>query len=121
MQCQSNGQLQSVSANRACALCYSLLALSGFFFLSSRSYRRSRRVRFHALQSILLNLAGLATWISLMVFLFVIHLAGVFLGISLWPPLGLAFAGIWLYVMISAFRGKTVVLPVIGPIAQQRV
>jgi uncharacterized membrane protein len=68
-----------------------------------------------------LNLAGLATWISVMVLLFVIHLTGIFLGVELWPPLGLAFAAVWFYVMISAYRGKTVILPLIGPMAQQRV
>jgi uncharacterized membrane protein len=120
-ECRSAVKPASVSANRTSALCYSLLALSGWYFLSSRSYGRSRRVRFHALQSILLNLAGIATWISVMALLFLVHLAGIFLGISLWPPLGLAFAAVWLYVMISAYRGKTVVLPVIGPMAQQRV
>jgi len=35
-------------------------------------------------------------------------------------PLFLACVALWLYMMISTYQGKTVVLPVIGPFAQQQ-
>jgi uncharacterized membrane protein len=36
------------------------------------------------------------------------------------PVLGLGFFILWLYMIISAFQGKTVELPVIGPVARQQ-
>ena len=32
--------------------------------------------------------------------------------------IGLAFFILWIYMIVTAYQGKTVVLPVIGPIAQ---
>ena len=34
------------------------------------------------------------------------------------PLIGLAFFVLWIYMIITAYQGKKVVLPVIGPIAQ---
>jgi uncharacterized membrane protein len=34
------------------------------------------------------------------------------------PLIGLVFFILWIYMIISAYQGKMVVLPVIGPIAQ---
>jgi uncharacterized membrane protein len=33
---------------------------------------------------------------------------------------GLAFFGLWIYMMISAYQGKQVELPVIGPLARKQ-
>jgi uncharacterized membrane protein len=33
---------------------------------------------------------------------------------------GLACLALWLYLIISAYQGKTVLLPVIGPLAQKQ-
>jgi uncharacterized membrane protein len=38
----------------------------------------------------------------------------------LMPLLELAFFILWIYMIISTYQGKTVVLPVIGPLAQQQ-
>jgi len=36
------------------------------------------------------------------------------------PLIGLAFFILWIYLIVSTYQGKTVVLPVIGPLAQQQ-
>jgi len=37
-----------------------------------------------------------------------------------WLVFWLACVGLWLYLIISAHQGKTVVLPIIGPLAQKQ-
>jgi uncharacterized membrane protein len=32
----------------------------------------------------------------------------------------LVWLGLWLYLVITAYQGKTVVLPIFGPLAQQQ-
>jgi uncharacterized membrane protein len=103
-----------VTDNVAGALCYALLLITGVLFLVMAPYDQNRAVRFHALQSILLHVAMILAWYACVVVLNVIHL-----GFLLFP-LFLACVALWLYMMISTYQGKTVVLPVIGPFAQQQ-
>ena len=100
--------------NVAGALCYALLLITGVLFLVMAPYNQNRAVRFHALQSILLHVAMILAWYGCVVVLNVIHL-----GFLLYL-LFLACVALWLYMMISTYQGKTVVLPVIGPFAQQQ-
>jgi len=100
--------------NVAGALCYALLLITGVLFLVMAPYNQNRAVRFHALQSILLHVAMILAWYGCVVVLNVIHLG--FLLFLLF----LACVALWLYMMISTYQGKTVVLPVIGPFAQQQ-
>lgn len=100
--------------NAAGALCYALLLITGVLFLVMAPYNQNRAVRFHALQSILLHVAMILVWYGGVIVLNVIHL-----GLLLFP-LFLACVALWLYMMISTYQGKTVVLPVIGPFAQQQ-
>ena len=112
-------QATSVMAdNVASALCYVLGLVTGIIFLVLAPYSRNPAIRFHAFQSIFLSVA----WIVLRIGL------GIVLGISgLWGSLfflySLVFlAGflLWLYMLIQTYQGKTIVLPVIGPLAQQQ-
>jgi len=43
-----------------------------------------------------------------------------FLGFGIHSLVNLAFFIGWLYLLISAYQGKKVVLPIIGPLAQQQ-
>jgi uncharacterized membrane protein len=101
--------------NAASALCYVLGLITGILFLVLAPYNQNKTIRFHAFQSIFLNIA----WI---VVLMVINI--VFSALHMWsllflsPLIGLAFFILWIYMIISAYQGKKVVLPVIGPIAQ---
>jgi len=109
--------------NVASALCYLLGLITGIIFLVMEPYSKNRAIRFHAFQSIFLNVAvfvveivlGIVFRIMLEIFGFFGLLTGVF-----WPILWLAFVALWLYLMFSAYQGKTVLLPVIGPLAQKQ-
>ncbi len=100
--------------NVAAALCYSLGFITGILFLVLAPYNQNRNIRFHAFQSIFMNVACI-------VFSMVAH--AMLIAIHLWefgPLVSLACFGLWLYLLIQAYQGKTVVLPVIGPFAQQQ-
>ena len=107
--------------NVASALCYVLGLLTGIVFLVMEPYSKNRTVRFHAYQSI---------FISVVVFVInmVITMAfGSFLwGYGFWGLYGLyrlfelACFLLWLWLIIAAYQGKTVVLPIIGQIAQKQ-
>lgn len=110
-----------MAQNVASALCYVLGLITGILFLVLEPYSRDRVVRFHAFQSIFLHLAFIVVWIvfSILMGMFM-HIVGFFLGAILWPLFGLFCLGVWLYMMLSAYQGKTIVLPVIGQLAQQQ-
>lgn len=98
--------------NLAGALCYLGLLITGILFLVLEPYNKNRAIRFHAMQAIFLNIAWIVVWFVLNVLLVAIHL-GVLLTL-VW----LAFVALWIYMIITTYQGKTVVLPVIGPLAQ---
>src|SRR5215469_5645416 len=107
-----------LSDNIAAALCYALLVITGIVFLLLEPYNRNRTIRFHAFQAIFLGVAWFAVSYVLGSLVFgIIHLAFLFV---LTPLLSLAFFVLWLYMIITAYQGKKVVLPVIGPLAQQQ-
>ena len=102
--------------NVASALCYVLWLLTGVIFLVIAPYNQNRNVRFHAFQSIFASIAVL-------VFQFV---AGFAIGLLpfgflfLWQFVSLAILCLWLFLVISAYQGKQVELPVIGALARQQ-
>src|SRR5258708_2943740 len=109
-----------MSDNVASALCYVLCFITGIIFLVIAPYNQNRAVRFHAFQSIFMCVALIAVWIALnIVFSIMYQLVSVLvlLGAFLFPVLGLACFVLWLYMIFSAYQGKIVVLPIIGPIA----
>ncbi|MGA2722231.1 MAG: hypothetical protein ABSG79_07425 [Bryobacteraceae bacterium] len=104
-----------MSDNAASALCYVLGLITGILFLVLAPYNQNKVIRFHAFQSIFLNVAWIAFW---MVFNIVFAAMHLFSLLFLSPLIGLVFFILWIYMIISAYQGKMVVLPVIGPIAQ---
>jgi uncharacterized membrane protein len=108
-------QAQSAMAdNVASALCYVLGLITGIIFLVLTPYNRNPAVRFHAFQSIFLNVACVVASIILNVILNMLHLW------ELDPLISLGILAIFIYMLIMTYQGKNVVLPVIGPIAQQQ-
>jgi uncharacterized membrane protein len=101
--------------NAASALCYVLGLVTGILFLVLAPYNQNKIIRFHAFQSIFLNVAWVVFWIVFNIIFAALH---IFSLLFLTPLTGLAFFVLWIYMIISAYQGKTVVLPVIGPIAQ---
>ena len=110
MQAQSAG----LADNAASALCYLLGLITGILFLVLAPYNKNPAIRFHAFQSIFLNVACIAASIVLNMLLVMIHLW------ALTPLISLAFFAVWIYMLVMTYQGKTIVLPVIGPIAQQQ-
>ncbi len=103
--------------NVASMLCYVLGFITGIIFLVIEPYNRNRTVRFHAFQSIFLSIAAIAIRIVLLFVLSSLRLWDFFLLSSL---VSLAFFVLWIFMLISTYQGKTIVLPVIGPLAQQQ-
>ena len=109
--------------NVASMLCYVLGFITGIIFLVLEPYNKNRAIRFHAFQSIFLNVAIIAVEIVLGIFfrilLAAIGLFGLLTGV-VFPLFWLACFGLWLYLLFATYQGKTVVLPIIGPFAQKQ-
>jgi uncharacterized membrane protein len=115
------GAAAPMADNVACALCYVLGLITGIVFLVLAPYSQNKAVRFHAFQSIFLNLAVIVIDIVLgIVMSIMFRIVGFFMLGLLWPLFGLACLALWIYMILSAYQGKTVVLPVIGPLARQQ-
>jgi uncharacterized membrane protein len=109
--------------NVASTLCYVLGLITGIIFLVLEPYSKNRTIRFHAFQSIFLNVAVIVIEIVLgIVFRILIDILGFFGLISgiVFPIFGLACLVLWLYLLVSTYQGKTIVLPIIGPLAQKQ-
>jgi uncharacterized membrane protein len=107
----------TMADNVASTLCYVLGLITGIIFLVLAPYNKNRVIRFHAFQSIFLHVACIVIAIGLHIVLGIINIFGLFLLSSL---LWLAFFVLWVVMLIQTYQGKTIVLPVIGPIAQQQ-
>src|ERR1700722_15082786 len=60
--------------NMAGALCYLFGFITGILFLVLAPYNQNRNIRFHAFQSIFLNIAWIALWIVAAIVSLVFHL-----------------------------------------------
>jgi uncharacterized membrane protein len=109
--------------NMAGALCYLVGFITGILFLVLAPYNQNRNIRFHAFQSIFLNIAWVAFWIVVTLVLIpfrLIPFLGIFLAIILQTVVGLGGFVLWLYMMFKTYNGEKVVLPVIGPMAEKQ-
>lgn len=111
-----------LSENAAGALCYALTIITGILFLVLEPYNRNRNIRFHAFQAIFLFVAWFAVWIARIMISIVLGFVSFawILTAFLWMIIGLGFFILWLYMIIATYQGKTVVLPIIGPLAQKQ-
>jgi uncharacterized membrane protein len=96
-----------------------LTIIPAIVFLIIEPFKKSSYVRFHAWQSIFFFVA----WALVDILVGVVeNLApsAVFLTLTLLQLVGLAFFVVWLIVLINAFNGKRIKLPIIGNVAQQQ-
>jgi len=112
-----------ISTNAASALCYLFGFLTGIVFLVLAPYNQDRRVRFHAFQSIFLNIAVIVIHIGVTILSLMFHAVSFSLGLlmsSLHLLVSFGFFMIWLYMMWKSYQGEMVVLPIIGALAERQ-
>lgn len=102
--------------NVAGALCYLFGFITGIIFLVIAPYNQNKFIRFHAFQSIFLNVAWIALYVALGVLTVITH--GI--GFLLYPLVGLCGFVLWLYMMFTTFNGKKIRLPVVGDLAEKQ-
>lgn len=112
-QCSRCQPAPVIADNIASALCYLLLGVTGLLLLFIEPYRHNRRVRFHAIQAILLNLVIIVFWVA-------ISLAGRHVALLLSPLFLLGCMVLWLALIWRAWQDSRLVLPVIGPMAEKQ-
>ncbi|MFZ0395426.1 MAG: hypothetical protein WCF17_21235 [Terracidiphilus sp.] len=110
-------QPAGLSENATCGLAY-VTFIPAIIFLVVAPYNQNPKVRFHSWQSIFLGAAWVVIWVVLMVLGMIPGLN--LLDIILAPLVGLGFLLLWLLVMISAFTGKMIRLPVIAALAAKQ-
>jgi uncharacterized membrane protein len=113
-----------LQVNTAGALTYLAGVITGILFLVIEPYKADRFVRFHAFQSIFFNVAWIALWMVWMVIGLILGAVTKGLFFILQVPIDLVLmAGgfaLWVFLMYSAYQGKTVRLPVIGVLAAKQ-
>lgn len=125
----ASGPAASASAagmqdNVAGGLCYVLGLITGIIFLVLEPYSRNRVIRFHAFQSIFLNVAIIVLYIvlSIVSMVFGMVMPGVMglLMIPVWLVLNLGGFVLWLVMIIKTIGGSKIVLPIVGPMAEKQ-
>jgi len=106
-----------LSDNAACGLAY-LTFIPAIIFLVVPPYNQSANVRFHSWQSIFLAVAWFAVWVVLVVIGMIPFVN--FLDVILFPVAGIGFLILWVILLINAFNGKRISLPVIGALAAKQ-
>jgi uncharacterized membrane protein len=120
---QAIGIQPGLTVNGASALCYLFGFITGIVFLVLAPYNQDKRVRFHAFQSIFLNVSVIAIHIGVTIVAIMFHAISFSLGLlvgSLQLLVSLGFLLIWLYMMWKSYQGDKVVLPIIGPLAEKQ-
>ena len=94
-------------------MCYVLLLVTGILFLLLEPYKRNRRVRFHAFQSIFVNVAIIVLWVAISLF-------ARSLALLLSPLFLLVCLFLWVFLIWKALQNQTVILPLVGPMAAKQ-
>jgi len=111
--------------NIAMLLCYVAWFITGIIFFVSE--KEDKEVRFHAFQSILCSVVMVVVNVVAGIFIGVLNalpfiggiLSGIF-GALIFGVLGLLWFLLWIMMMLSAYQGKKIKLPVIGDIAEKQ-
>lgn len=110
--------------NLAGALCYLLGLITGVLFLVLEPYNRNRGIRFHAFQSIFLNIAVIVISIALSIIAtatgVIVPILGSLMTGLVWMVVWLGSLVLWIVLMVKTYGGSKIVLPVIGPMAEKQ-
>jgi uncharacterized membrane protein len=107
-----------LSDNAAGGLSY-ITIVPAIVFLILAPFKTSSYVRFHAWQSIFFYVAWAVVHILVEVVQNLVPTV-VFLTLTLWQFVDLAFFVVLVIVFVSAFNGKRFMLPIIGGLAEQQ-
>jgi uncharacterized membrane protein len=107
-----------LSDNAAGGIAY-ITIIPAIVFLIVEPFKRSSYVRFHAWQSIFLFVAWALVHILVEVVQNLVPTV-VFLTLTLWQFVDLAFFVILVIVFVSAFNGKRFKLPILGGLAEKQ-
>jgi len=117
----ATGATSGLSDNAAGAIAY-LTIIPAIIFLLIEPFNKNSFVRFHSFQCLLL--CGVAIVVDF-AFGILLGIVGVmfplaFLGVVLWPLLGLFWLAVVILCMINAYQGKRYSLPLIGGFAAKQ-
>lgn len=108
--------------NVAALLAYLFGFVGGLiFFLIEKD---NKFIRFHAMQSLILNIAMVAIWIVLMIVIPILAVATGGLGGILYlftPILWIGFLIVWIMAMVKAYGNEEWEIPIIGKMARKYV
>jgi uncharacterized membrane protein len=107
-----------LSENAAGGLAY-ITIIPAIVFLVAEPYNRSSYIRFHAWQCIFMAVAWIVIDIAIMIFGHFMSFLGL-LAFGLYPLVALAMLILWLMVLIKAFNGERLKLPIIGDLAEKQ-
>ena len=107
-----------LSDNAAGGIAY-ITIIPAIVFLIAEPYKKSSYVRFHAWQSIFLYVAWAVVHILIQVVQNLVPTV-VFLTLTLWQFVDLAFFVILVIVFVSAFNGKRIRLPILAELAEKQ-
>lgn len=102
--------------NVAAFLCYLFTWVTGLIFLLIE--KENRMVKFHAYQAIGFGVAATVLWFIFIPLSFVPGL-GLLITFIGYPVLGIGFLVLWIILMVNAYQGKMIKLPIIGDMAAQ--
>jgi uncharacterized membrane protein len=110
-----------LSDNAVAAIAY-ITFVPAIVFLIMPPYNASPFVRFHAWQSIFLNVAAVLFWIVVAIItaitmsMFFVPFAFLMLRLLIW----LAWVLVWILCVINAVNGKRFKLPILGQLAEKQ-
>jgi uncharacterized membrane protein len=111
------GTASNLAPNVAASLSYIPILIPAILFLVWAPYSRDKAVRFHAWQSLFLQIAWIVAGILLSI---VIPMISWRLWITFGQVLNLAVVLLAIFLMWKSYKGEKVVLPVIGEMAQKQ-
>jgi len=114
----SDSNPSGLSDNAAGGLAY-ITIIPAIVFLIVEPFKKSAYVRFHAWQSIFFFVAWAVVHILVEVVQNLVPTV-VFLTLSLWQLIDLAFFVILIIVFVNAFNGKRIMLPIVGALAEKQ-
>ncbi|MGA3023891.1 MAG: hypothetical protein ABSF98_03880 [Bryobacteraceae bacterium] len=106
--------------NVAGALCYLVGFITGILFLVLEPYNKNPRIRFHAFQAIFFHLGWIVLYIGVTIVAMFLPLVLHLIVSLLMLVVGLGGFVLWLLLMYKAYNNTPLVLPIVGPLAQQQ-